>query len=280
MRSSKSERLRGLIRPRRPAPREIVCLNCGASVTGSFCSVCGQATDTARYTAKTFFGEVYRQFRKLDVAEILLTFWELTERPGKFVREYLDGKRVGYLGPIKYFFYAFLLQFGVGYLIRIATGREYSFFTVGNDLTSQIVELLATIFWGVFWWLFYRRSSMNVTENIVAALYFTAQAFMFTLILRIVCLPLMSLSPHSETMMAFADIFLYLAYSFFFAHRLFREPAWKMVIKQSLLVVIYTIIIFTLVFAERITERSVKSLDAAPQTSEANSNSGDQPPSR
>ena len=211
-----------------------------------------------------------KQFKRFDAAETLLTFWELTERPGRFVREYLEGKRVDYQGPIKYFFYVFVLQFAAGIAIRLITGRDYNFFTIGNDAASQFVELLATIFWGIGWWALYRRSELNATENIVAALYFTAQAFMFTLILRIVCLPFMSWSAKSDTIFAFVDVFVYLAYSFFFAHRLFREPPWKLVIKQSILVVLYTVILLSLAFAEKIAKSTVEQFDPAPQTSTVN----------
>jgi hypothetical protein len=209
--------------------------------------VCGQATDVARYSTKGLFNEIYNQFRKFDAATTVYTFWQLITRPGQFVREYLAGKRVDYLGPIKYFFYAFLLQITAGFVIHLLTGNDTKILTENTDLQTQIIDLIATAFWGICWSLVYRRSGLNKAENIAAAIYFTAQTFMFTFILRLIFGPFLLAHPELRDALTIVDMTVYLVYSFFFAHRLFHESTGKVIFKQMLLVILYLLIFIPLI---------------------------------
>lgn len=260
MRIPKADKIKNLMRPRRPEVREIDCLNCGAAVNGSYCANCGQATDVERYTLKGFVKEIYNQFRKIDGLKTVRTFWDLLITPAKFVRSYLDGKRVDHLGPIKYFFYSFVLQVTAGFIINKVTGNDVSLLTDGTDAGSQVMDLVATIFWGMCWWAVHRRSGMNMAENIVAALYFTAQTFMFTLLLRLIAGPLMKFWEYADITLTIADTIIYLAYSFYFTRRMFHENAWKTILKQLVLVTVYLIIFVTVFLAEELATSGYKLL--------------------
>lgn len=216
-------------------------MNCGAEFAGSYCPTCGQASNVRRYSVEGLGFDLYNQFRKFEISALLNTFWDLIERPGAFVRDYLEGKRVDHVNPIKYFFYSFLLQLSAAYIINLLTGSDTSSITEDSDFRSQIIDLIATIFWGLCWWIVFRRSGLNLTENIVAAFFFTGQTFMFTLILRLAFGPFMPNRPELEVAFAVTDLFIYLAYTFFFTRRLFQEPALSLLWKNIVLLVVYVI---------------------------------------
>ena len=246
----RAERIKKLARRRHPEAASVDCLNCGDAFFGSYCPNCGQAASVQRYSPKTLGTEFYTQFRKIEVEALLITFLELIERPGKFVREYLLGKRLDYLGPVKYFFYAFILQIAAGYAIHALTGNDTKILTENSDLASQIIDLIATGFWGVCWWLAFRNSGLNLVENIVAALFFTGQTFMFTLILRLGFGPFTLSHPHVSTALIVVDMTLYLAYTFFFTYRLFNETGWRLLLKNLILILVYTVFIILLVLGK------------------------------
>lgn len=232
-----------------PVARAIDCLNCGNAIEGSYCCFCGQRTDVQRYTFRGLWSDIFEQFKKLDGSAVFRTFWELAVRPGTFVREYLLGKRVGFIGPIRLFFYSFVLQVSVGLVFHELTGMDSNFLTDGADFSSQVVDLFSVIFWGLLWVVIFKRSGLNTAENVVAAIYFTSGSFLLTLLLRFIIGPFLTASPNADTIFVVIDLVAYLAYSFYFTHHLFRESGLKFALKQLVLVVLYAIIVVTLVFA-------------------------------
>lgn len=253
-----------LVKHQAPAPREIDCLNCGTAISGSYCQACGQRTDVAQYTFRGIGQEIFDQFKKLDSSAVLRTFWELMIRPGTFVREYLSGKRVGFLGPIKLFFYSFVLQIAVGLIFHELTGLDSNFLTEGTDFFSQVLDLVSVIFWGSLWVVIFRKSGMNAAENVVAAIYFTSGTFALTLLLRFIVGPFLSSNPNATTIFVAIDLLAYLSYSFYFTHRLFGESGPVFVLKQLLLVVVYAVIVILLVFVSAIGSIAETALPTAP----------------
>lgn len=88
------------IRTYRPQAEEHVCLNCGAHYVGFFCPLCGQETETHRFTMRNMFTNVYSCFFSID-GGFLRTVSELCWRPGFMIRDYLAGRRVPYFKPFK-----------------------------------------------------------------------------------------------------------------------------------------------------------------------------------
>ena len=94
------------------------CLNCGTGLAGPFCHGCGQR------------GEVHRSMLHLG-AELLETlthadsrFWRTMRRlaldPARLSRDYIEGRRVREIPPLRLFFVALFLLFSVG---SLTTGR-------------------------------------------------------------------------------------------------------------------------------------------------------------
>jgi hypothetical protein len=80
------------------------CKNCGSLSMQAFCGNCGQKMHIHRFDTKhIFFHEIPHGVVHLDKG-FLLTTKALLTRPGHFIREYIEGKRVNHYGPIQYLF--------------------------------------------------------------------------------------------------------------------------------------------------------------------------------
>jgi hypothetical protein len=77
------------------------CLNCNAILSGEYCSTCSQSARTARLTLRSIWTSGVQQVWDID-HPILNTLIGLTLRPGVVAREYVDGKRIKYVHPLKY----------------------------------------------------------------------------------------------------------------------------------------------------------------------------------
>ncbi len=78
------------------------CTNCGIARPGAYCAVCGQRGGGERLTVPAIAHQVASDVLNMDRG-ILFTALELTRRPGDAIRDYVQGKRVRYTGPVKYF---------------------------------------------------------------------------------------------------------------------------------------------------------------------------------
>lgn len=82
-----------------PAP----CLSCGAAVSGRFCKGCGEKRISPHDYSVTHFAEsafetfTHFDFKSLRALKVLIL------EPGRLTREYLDGRRKPYVGPIQLF---------------------------------------------------------------------------------------------------------------------------------------------------------------------------------
>jgi len=218
------------------------CLNCRARLSSNFCAFCGQAATVERYTLASFAREIYKKFHSVDALATLRTFRSLMFKPGKFVTLYLSGRRVGYTAPITYFFYFFVLEITVRWVLHTLTGDADVGNTSADNFRTQLLTLLSTVFWGGLWWIFYRKSPLNLTESIIAAIYFVAQVNLLSILILIAGTLLGSKSLRATSVTALADVILVLFYGIFFCRRLYREPYWKLVPKQFVLTIIFLFI--------------------------------------
>lgn len=83
-----------------PGHQGALCLNCGTALVGAYCHACGQEAGTGRVTWGTLLRENYRALLRLD-SEILRAARALTNDPGGFCRQYLEGRRRGVLSVVR-----------------------------------------------------------------------------------------------------------------------------------------------------------------------------------
>lgn len=77
------------------------CKNCGAALTGPYCSQCGQKALTERITLRHMLRSFAEALTNVEQG-FWHTMWALLARPGIVAREYLGGKRKRYFHPARY----------------------------------------------------------------------------------------------------------------------------------------------------------------------------------
>jgi hypothetical protein len=84
-----------------PVPAEVpYCRNCGAPLAGAFCSDCGQSGDVHVPTTHELIHETLEGITHSD-SRLWVTLNYLLFMPGKLTNEFIAGRRVSYLPPIR-----------------------------------------------------------------------------------------------------------------------------------------------------------------------------------
>jgi len=87
------------------------CLNCGAPLAGQWCAACGQRETELRPTVHELLHEALHELVHLD-GKIIRTLSLLVSKPGALTKEFLEGKRVRSVTPIRLYLICSLLFFG------------------------------------------------------------------------------------------------------------------------------------------------------------------------
>ena len=86
------------------------CLNCGADLTGQYCSQCGQEDSELRVSLKRLARDFMAEQLGLE-SKVPTTLWRLISKPGVLTKEYLAGKRVRSLLPLRLYLSASVIYF-------------------------------------------------------------------------------------------------------------------------------------------------------------------------
>jgi len=91
------------------------CRSCGAPQAERFCARCGEKRVTTHdYSIVHFAEHLLETFTHFDFRS-LRALWVLVSRPGALTRDYLDGRRRRYVGPIQLFVIVNVLTAVVGF---------------------------------------------------------------------------------------------------------------------------------------------------------------------
>jgi hypothetical protein len=85
------------------------CLNCHTALHGPYCATCGQKATSPRPTVHDFFHDAFHEFLHFD-GKILQSVRLLLTRPGFLTSEYVEGRRIRYISPLRLY-----LIFSVAY---------------------------------------------------------------------------------------------------------------------------------------------------------------------
>lgn len=106
------------------------CLNCSAPFSESatspapaFCPVCGQENQPRVLPFSTVVREACAEFVQID-GKLARTFWALLFRPGFLTAEFLRGRRVAYLSPLKMYLFTSATFFLIASLIFPVSGND------------------------------------------------------------------------------------------------------------------------------------------------------------
>lgn len=76
------------------------CLNCGTELKGTYCHMCGQESQNTNSTVMEFLLEYLNNAFMWD-PKLFHTLWMLISRPGFLTKEFLSGKIMPYVHPLK-----------------------------------------------------------------------------------------------------------------------------------------------------------------------------------
>ena len=84
--------------------KPLECFNCGHPFFGNekFCPECGQINKNPKITFGSFVHEVFNGFISWD-SKFWTTIIPLLTKPGKVSRDYIDGKRMRYANPFRFY---------------------------------------------------------------------------------------------------------------------------------------------------------------------------------
>lgn len=87
-----------------PVVRDANCLNCGHPFTNNekFCPECGQKNRGKKITLGIFLRELFAGFFSLDT-KFWRTLIPLLINPGKISKDYIEGRRIRYTNPFRFY---------------------------------------------------------------------------------------------------------------------------------------------------------------------------------
>ena len=108
------------------------CLNCGAEITGRYCSACGQENIEPKQTVWHLIQHFLSDVTHFD-GKFFVTVKDLFTKPGFLSREYMIGRRVSYLDPIRMYIFTSAIFFLIFFALFDVKNMH-----VGADTQSEI----------------------------------------------------------------------------------------------------------------------------------------------
>lgn len=167
------------------------CMNCYAPLQGDYCYRCGQSAQTQRLRFSQLVGSLLQGLFDLDF-KTLQTAWNLFTRPGSMVRDYVEGNRVTYLNPLRYYVLIVALNIGLSALfgmldVASASANSGNGFWDAHFVALQISLLYAviTIPIAASQWLLHRSGRLTLAEHYAFLLYLLAQSILVVAIIDV-----------------------------------------------------------------------------------------------
>ncbi|AHG88976.1 Protein of unknown function DUF3667 [Gemmatirosa kalamazoonensis] len=214
-----------------PAPAAPCCLNCGTALAGRYCADYGQRAVTERLTVASLAADFAGQFLALDRG-LWFTGLAVLRSPGGVAREWLDGRRRRYVGPIGFLsFAAALLLLALQAInfadidrirtsARAATAGPHPLFTprqaeayaqLMHDMAQQelLLSVLIAIPFALVARRLFRRAGVNLAEMGVVSLFAFADACLLYLPIVPLVWFLGPASPVAATLRSFGTFTVY-----------------------------------------------------------------------
>lgn len=103
------------------APTPDRCANCASPLAGSYCASCGQKATPLHLGFHDFAHEALHEFVHVD-GKIVQTLRLLVTQPGALTREFLDGRRIRYVSPLRIYLIASAILFAVFFTLGVKSG--------------------------------------------------------------------------------------------------------------------------------------------------------------
>ena len=112
------------------------CLNCDTELHGEYCHVSGQRATDSKPTVKEFILEYLNNAFMWDTY-FFKTFRQLVQRPGHLTTEYVAGKYISYMHPLKLNMFLLFLFLTIFFIFRDTEDLNNSIHNVTRDETIQ-----------------------------------------------------------------------------------------------------------------------------------------------
>jgi hypothetical protein len=94
-----------------PDQADNACPNCGQPDMAAYCGHCGEKRrDRTDWKLSNIASEAFAEFTNLEHSKLWQTFRLLLFKPGQLTREYWNGRRKRFLGPVKLYLVFFALS--------------------------------------------------------------------------------------------------------------------------------------------------------------------------
>jgi hypothetical protein len=121
-----------------PHPRDGGCLNCGATLVGPYCHRCGQEAVDRRRSLRALLSDALGDLFSFD-SRILRTAGPLFLRPGFLTAEWVKGRRVDYVPPLR----LYVFTAAVFFFVIAATGASVVQLSTSSSGERVSVEEMA-----------------------------------------------------------------------------------------------------------------------------------------
>lgn len=118
----------------RPQRKEKNCLNCGTIVQGKYCHICGQENVEPKETFWAMVTHFIYDITHFD-GKFFVTLKDLFFKPGFLSAEYMKGKRMSYLNPVRMYVFTSAVFFLI--FFSLLSTKEAFKITKGNEPLTQ-----------------------------------------------------------------------------------------------------------------------------------------------
>jgi len=119
---------------------KVKCLNCSAALAGPFCADCGQRAIPPSPTVRQLVGDALSEFSGWD-GKFAETLRLLVRQPGELTKQWLDGRRVHFISPLRLYLTASLVFFIASAAAPNLLKTSLTKVTVsGVDVTSAVPQ--------------------------------------------------------------------------------------------------------------------------------------------
>lgn len=247
----------------------MTCVNCENSYQENdlFCAKCGNRLLQERVTTKSLFYEFTAKFLSVD-SKFFATVRDMTMRPEKVIKAYIQNNRVKYLSPINFMIIAGL--FGGFYTYLLNNGYlgefDYSVFSIdsGNEaamldqeaytkeMNTTIQKYYSLVLFATIPFLalisrlvFHNYKQYNIAEHSVIYAYTYSQF----LILSYISIPFNYIFDQFLVYYTFLSFFIMIGFHAYVLKRVFSIGWGKMVLKTLffMAILVAIMIVFTII---------------------------------
>jgi hypothetical protein len=232
----------------------IACRNCGCLFKGSYCSDCGQPSDTRRIDFKFILEEIKKLLLKFD-SGFFYTLKELTLAPGKTVKSYLEGKRIQHVRPLTFLIllagiYSFLYHyFDINIFTASASDSPVSSQEMNShyDRNYSLIQILMVPLYALASMMAFPKGIYNFYEYLILNAYLSGHRIFFNIVL----FPFAYLVNETEYVMMFVNINLVigLLYHLWAYSQIFDSLSKGSVFMRAVLVNLYMFLFMFILLA-------------------------------